>query len=164
LNGQDEAAIAILKALPPGAGEATLASLYARMGRYREAADQLMAVPRGVFPPEMVEEAARLLRLAPATAKPVRPLESVDGSNLAYVYLYVGDPMRAFEFFENAAEAGAANAGSTFAGLWASSFAPVRKTERFRALMRQTGFVAYWRSKGWPPQCHPATGDDFACT
>jgi hypothetical protein len=47
--------------------------------------------------------------------------------------------------------------------LWHPSYAPVRNTERFKKIMRDEGLVAYWRERGWPPFCHPTTGDDFAC-
>jgi hypothetical protein len=40
----------------------------------------------------------------------------------------------------------------------------VRKTPQFKTLMQRAGFVDYWRAKGWPPQCHPTTGDDFECS
>ncbi len=43
------------------------------------------------------------------------------------------------------------------------SYAPVRKTERFKKIMRDVGLVAYWRERGWPSFCRPATGDDFEC-
>ncbi len=33
-------------------------------------------------------------------------------------------------------------------------FAPVRKTERFKTVMRKLGFVEYRRAKGWPDLCH----------
>jgi hypothetical protein len=39
----------------------------------------------------------------------------------------------------------------------------VRKTERFKALMRKMGLVDYWKVRGWPDLCHPTTGDDFEC-
>ena len=42
-------------------------------------------------------------------------------------------------------------------------FAPARRTERFKALMRKNGLVDYWRANGWPDLCHPTTGDDFIC-
>jgi hypothetical protein len=55
----------------------------------------------------------------------------------------------------------------TFAGAftpyWSPEFAALRKTERFKALVRAWGFPDYWRAKGWPDLCHPTTGDDFAC-
>ena len=47
--------------------------------------------------------------------------------------------------------------------LWHPSYAPVRKTERFKTFVRQTGLVEYWRARGWPEFCHPTIGDDFVC-
>jgi hypothetical protein len=40
----------------------------------------------------------------------------------------------------------------------------VRTTERFKKIMRDEGLVAYWRERGWPSFCRPATGDDFECS
>jgi len=34
---------------------------------------------------------------------------------------------------------------------------------RVKPLLVRYGFVAYWREKGWPADCHPLGGDDFAC-
>jgi len=50
-----------------------------------------------------------------------------------------------------------------YAALWHPAYAPVRKTERFKAFARNAGLVDYWRAKGWPEFCRPTTGDDFAC-
>jgi hypothetical protein len=47
---------------------------------------------------------------------------------------------------------------------WTSAFRAVRQTERFKKYARDSGMVAFWRAKGWPPQCHPTTGDDFECS
>ena len=52
---------------------------------------------------------------------------------------------------------------ATLAPLWYPAHAPLRKTERFKALVRKIGLVDYWRAKGWPDLCHPTTADDFAC-
>ena len=38
---------------------------------------------------------------------------------------------------------------------WHPSYAPVRKTERFKTLVRKMGLVDYWRAKGWPDHCRP---------
>ena len=40
---------------------------------------------------------------------------------------------------------------------------PVRKTERFKALVRKAGLVDYWRARGWPDLCRPMGADDFVC-
>jgi TolB-like protein len=34
---------------------------------------------------------------------------------------------------------------------------------RIRNLLREYGFVAYWREKGWPALCRPLGDDDFEC-
>jgi tetratricopeptide (TPR) repeat protein len=34
---------------------------------------------------------------------------------------------------------------------------------RAKKLLREYGFEAYWRQKGWPALCHPVDGDDFEC-
>jgi hypothetical protein len=39
----------------------------------------------------------------------------------------------------------------------------LRKTERFKAYVRERGLVEYWRAKGWPEFCKPTTDDDFVC-
>jgi hypothetical protein len=47
--------------------------------------------------------------------------------------------------------------------LWTPSFAPARKTERFKAYMRNVGMVDYWRNDSWPDLCRPMGADDFVC-
>jgi hypothetical protein len=39
----------------------------------------------------------------------------------------------------------------------------VRKTERFKTLVRSVGLVDYWRARGWSEFCRPTKGDDFDC-
>jgi hypothetical protein len=34
---------------------------------------------------------------------------------------------------------------------------------RAKSLLRDYGFEAYWREKGWPALCHPVGSDDFEC-
>jgi len=41
--------------------------------------------------------------------------------------------------------------------------APLRKTERFRAHLRNIGLVDYWRARGWPDFCKPVGANDFEC-
>ena len=100
-------------------------------------------------------EQARLLRTAPATAASPSP-------GLGFIYLYVGAPDRVLENSENNNEAGyLIHIG--IAAFWHPSYAPVRKTERFKTVVRNAGLVEYWRARGWPDQCHHTTGDDFVC-
>jgi tetratricopeptide (TPR) repeat protein len=161
LNGQNDAAIAMRKDL---AGDLLVgrevARIYASTGRYREAADALLATPSGIYPPGMVEEAARLLRTAPATAASPQTLPRL--GDLDFVYLHIGALGRVLEFYERNIDAGDLVASAT-ASLWHPSYAPVRKTERFKAYVRRAGLVDYWRAKGWPEFCRPTTADDFVC-
>jgi hypothetical protein len=81
---------------------------------------------------------------------------------LNFVYLHVGATDRVLDFQEGNIEAGY-DIPFTFAILWHPSYEPVRKTERFKTLMRKGGLVDYWRAKGWPDLCRPVGADDFAC-
>jgi hypothetical protein len=81
---------------------------------------------------------------------------------LGFVYLHVGATDRVLEFYEGGLEAGY-QAVITDALLWHSSFAPVRKLERFKAFVRGAGMVDYWRARGWPGFCRPLGADDFVC-
>src|SRR5262249_30073103 len=116
-------------------------------------------IPSG-FPQGLVEEAARLLRPAPVRAGSPQSLPRL--GFLGFVYLYVGAPERALEYYETAVEARFMPAIS-IGILWHLSYAALRKTERFKTLMQKAGLVEYWRAKGWPEFCHPTTGDDFVC-
>jgi len=158
LDGQNDAAIAILKDNlgRPGAAEGSdLPRIYASLGRYEEAADILSQFP----PPSVVNlvaEAVSLLRSAPA--KVAQPASLPRLGSLGFIYLHIGAPERALEFYEEGVFI-----PPEFSVLWHSSYAPVRKIERFKALMRKVGLVDYWRAKGWPEFCRPTTGDDFEC-
>jgi TolB-like protein len=164
-DGQTDAAITILKNLPDDGGVGDLAMIYASLGRYAEAAD-LLESPPGAFSKDVArlkafsKDVARLLRTAPAKAAAPQSIPS--DRNLDWVYLHVGAPERALESYERDVQNGWS--GGIFLPLvWHSSFAPVRKTERFKAFARNAGLVDYWRAKGWPQWCHPTTGEDFAC-
>jgi TolB-like protein/DNA-binding SARP family transcriptional activator len=158
LNGQNEAALTVLKSGPRGnARSVELARVYASMGRFSDAADAVLESPTGMFPATLVADASRLLRTAPAKTAAPETLPRL--GSFGFTYLYVGAPMRALELHEELAETG----GGGTALLWHSSYAPVRKSERFKTLMRKVGLVDYWRAKGWPDLCHPVGVDDFAC-
>jgi hypothetical protein len=43
------------------------------------------------------------------------------------------------------------------------TYAAVRKTERFKKVVRDLGLVEYWGARGWPAQCRPAGANDFSC-
>ncbi len=158
VNGQNEEAIVLARTLRAADRAPLLAEIYASMGRYGEAADALMELAAG-DPNSNAAKAARLLR-TPA-AKPASPAEHAAAGLAPMLYLYLGAPGRTLDAYERAAEIGHVYGNRAF--VWHSALAPVRKTERFKALMRKVGLVEYWRAKGWPPQCHPTTGDDFEC-
>ena len=150
----------MLRALPEAARAFYLARIYAAAGRFGEAADNLRQIHSDNFPPAMVEDAARLLRAAPAATTSTRSLPRL--GELGFVYLYTGAPDRLLEFHEGNVEAGFSDA-LNIGVLWSPSYAAVRKTKRFKTYARNAGLVNYRRAKGWPPQCHPTTGDDFEC-
>jgi TolB-like protein len=160
LDGQTEVAISLLRTQGPGINRRALARLYAAAGRYNEAADALLEIPAGTFLLGTIEDAVRLLRSAPSPAPSPQALPPL--GTLDFVYLHVGAPERVLDFYESNANAGFAVAIFT-ANLWDPAYANIRKTDRFKALVRKNGLVEYWRARGWPQQCHPTTGDDFEC-
>jgi hypothetical protein len=93
----------------------------------------------------------------PASAE-VPPLAGGVGDTLA---IYLGFPERSLAAYERRAEMDYVQTLRSY--VWHPIYAQVRKTERFKTLMRKVGLVDYWRAKGRPPQCHPTTGDDFVC-
>ena len=160
LNGQDTAAIALLKTLAPGDGfrAYNLARIYASADRYNEAADELLAVPRG--DQEIRTAAVRLLRTAPATAASPQTLPRL--GVLGFVYVNVGALDRALDYQESTVDAGFVSLAETLT-IWHPAYTRVRKTERFKTYVRKAGLVDYWRAKGWPEFCHPTGADDFVC-
>jgi tetratricopeptide (TPR) repeat protein len=160
-NARNEEAIAILKAQPTiFIRSFVLAEVYASTGRYGEAADTLRGIPSRIFPPGAVEEAIRLLRTAPAQANSP---QTIPLGSLGFVYLYVGAPNQALDAYEDLAEAGYPAIRNAPSDLWSPSYAPMRKTERFKTYVRKAGMVDYWRARGWPDLCRPMGTDDFVC-
>jgi tetratricopeptide (TPR) repeat protein len=164
LNGQNDAAIAKLnglRSLGVGALLKDLAIIHAAMGHYDEAVDALQD-SRIAVPPAMSDAAVDILRRAKAATAPPQSLPRL--GTLSFAYLYAGVPERSLESYEDWAKAGFfATGGADNALLWHPSYAPARKTERFKAFARATGYVEYWRAKGWPEFCRPIGADDFVC-
>jgi hypothetical protein len=103
-----------------------------------------------------------MLRAAPARV-PLPP-DSLRLGQTSFVYLHVGAPERSLEVYEDDVKVGLAGGhGNAFSYLWHPSYAPARKTERFRSLMRDGGMVYYWRQRGWPDYCRPIGQNDFVC-
>jgi hypothetical protein len=168
VEGQNEAAIQMLEAIPLSTGGGLrnlfLAQVYAAAGRYSEAADTLLAIPQDQnrISRQSAVEAARLLRTAPAKVRAPETLPLL-GPGMDFVYLYVGAPDRVMDRYERFLGGGGDGGGNFAPVTWAPEFAPVRKTERFKAYVRRVGLVEYWRAAGWPDLCHPVGADDFAC-
>ena len=47
--------------------------------------------------------------------------------------------------------------------LWLPHFSHYRKTPQFKKLAQDLGLVAYWRERGFPPQCRVLSDADFEC-
>ena len=104
-----------------------------------------------------------MLRIAPA--KVAKPKDSPRLGRLSFAYLYVGAPERSLEIYEDDIRSGFVGGyGVSFSYLWRPSYSPTRRTERFKALMRNAGMVDYWRQRGWPAFCQPIGATDFKCT
>jgi tetratricopeptide (TPR) repeat protein len=167
IDGQTEAAIPILEGVEAGGTlgyirTVALSTAYASAGRYSEAATALLSLPaESPVSRASIEDAARLLRSAPASAPNPDALPALEGE-LRFVYGFIGAHDRAFDYADRSVELGAIG-GTGMRGLWEPQFAPLRKTERFKALVRRTGLVDYWRARGWPDLCRPVGADDFTC-
>jgi len=168
VDGQEDALNARLRERPPSPGfRATFfGRMYAAQGRYAEAADAVKTAPRDSHPEGAVEAAESLLRAVPISraAGSAQSLPRLDGrlGDLAFIYIHVGAPELVMQAYEDAL-AGGVPAFGDYVLLWHSSYAAVRKTERFKAHVRAFGLDDYWRAKGWPEFCKPTTADDFEC-
>ena len=110
--------------------------------------------------PGILEEAARLLRSAPASVAAPQNLPRF--GILEFVYVYIGAPSRALELLEGGAEEGFL-VTPLMCPLWHHDYRDVRKLERFKTFLHRAGLIEYWRAKGWPQFCRPTSGDDFIC-
>jgi len=160
VNGQADRALAIDESLPAFYRGYSSPRLLASVGRYEEAAAFIRTNAPGMFEPGVVEAAADLLRSAPGQVASPEHLPRLGWFN--FIYLHVGAPTRTLEFYEGGVEVGYSVSISNFL-LWHSSYAALRKTERYKEFMRERGVVKYWRERGWPELCRPADADDFSC-
>jgi len=162
--GESKAAITLLEKSPAdelNLRTITLARAYAAVGRYGEAADTILQVqPRDAEARLQLEDAARILRTAPAKPPAPEVLPAFDLS-LNFVYVYVGALDRVLDSPERSLQDHLF--GPALDVLWQPEAASVRKTERFKKFVRNAGLVDYWRAKGWADACHPVGADDFAC-
>jgi TolB-like protein/DNA-binding winged helix-turn-helix (wHTH) protein len=161
--GQNDAAMALLQSMrPDNRDEVRLAKVYATAGRFGQASDTLLATkPAPVDSRVALDQAAKLLRSAPAKAPQPDRLPPLS-RDLSFVYLFVGAQSRSLEVIER--EMAAGYYGGVFRDPWAPPSAALRKTDDFKAFVRQAGFDTYWRQRGWPQYCRPAGAADFACS
>jgi TolB-like protein/DNA-binding winged helix-turn-helix (wHTH) protein len=161
INGQTESLITSLKASRSAIDLAYLARIYWWQGHHEEALAALNAILPESYHGEMVGDATRLLRASLTdTATPSRLPQL--GRRLDFVYVHAGAPERALQLFADNVAAGF-SPPNLMIGLWIPTYAPVRKTERFKSFARNAGLVQYWRAKGWPTFCQPTTSEDFVC-
>jgi adenylate cyclase len=159
LDGDTEKAVAMLQPFRPGR-TLELALVQASAGRYREAAAAIREMPATNYPAGMTEAAATILDSAPVKAATPATLPRI--GNMSFAYMHVGAPERVLEFYQDEVS------GDYFQPIsatwfWHPTYAAVRKTERFKKVAIDLGLVEYWRARGWPAQCHPTDGNDFAC-
>jgi len=162
--GQNRAAISLLESIPPNFAisfnrNVTLARAYAAEGRFSDAADTLLSITGNRVSRTMIESAARMLRGAPARAS-AEDISLTLENGLSFVFTYVGAQDRVLDDEEKFLAAGNAFIDHV---LWSAPFAAVRKSERFKALIRNSGVLDYWRARRWPDLCRPAGADDFEC-
>ena len=160
LAGQNAEAISILEAMAPtSARNVFLGALYAALGRYADSADILLLPSTDQYSRRAVEDAARIIRSAPAKTNAPESLPAVEGL-LNFVYAYVGALPRVLESYERYLDIG--YFGNT-PGVWNPDYASLRQMERFKAFVRKAGLVDYWRERGWPDLCRPVGANDFVC-
>jgi TolB-like protein len=159
LDGATEKAVAMLQPFRPGR-TLELALVQASAGRYREAAAAIREMLAENYPRGMTEAAAKVLESAPAKAVAPDTLPRI--GNLSFAYMHVGAPERVLEFYEDEISAGYFQPISA-TWFWHPTYAAVRKTERFKKVVRDLGLVEYWGARGWPPQCRPAGMGNFSC-
>lgn len=168
ISGQPQAAIHTLEAIPADAAPGIfgrnlfLAKAFAAAGRYREAASTLLLVKADLVSARSVEDAARIIQSAPTKTTSPEALPALpEGLNFVYAYTRALDRVMAIP--ERDLKVGRPEGFVEVAQLWSPEFAPLRKTERFKAFVLNSGLVEYWRARGWPDLCHPVGSDDFAC-
>jgi len=159
LDGDTEKALAMLQPFRPGR-TLELALIEAAAGRYREAAAAIREMPAANYPAGMTEDAAKLLESAPAQAAAPASLPRL--GSMSFAYMHVGAPERVLEYYEDEISAGYFQPISA-TWFWHPTYAAVRRTERFKTVVRDLGLVDYWRARGWPAQCKPSGATDFSC-
>ena len=165
IDGNNDAAIAILEPISAEAGGGhyrnfLLARAYAARGQFDKSADTLLSITGNLVTRRSVEDAARLIR-KPIQSDAPQQLPALEGE-LGFVYTHIGAIERVLDYPEHTLAITHWAQGRD--NLWLPLAAPIRKTERFKRLVRDLGLVEYWRMRGWPDHCRPVGTDDFACS
>jgi len=159
LDGATEKAVAMLQPFRPGR-TLELALVQAAAARYPEAAAAIREMPATNYPGGMTEAAAKILESAPAQSPAPHQLPRI--GNLSFAYMHVGAPERVLEFYEDEIRADYFQPISA-TWFWHPTYAAVRRSERFKQVVRDLGLVEYWAARGWPRQCHPMGMGNFSC-
>jgi hypothetical protein len=164
INGDNDAAIAILESISPEATGAfyrnfLLARARAARAQFAAAADTLLLINSEIVSRRSVEDAARLIR-NPNRRRPPETLPALHGE-LSFVYPHLGAVDRILDFPERQLAIG--HAVQLRDTLWIPLAAPARKTDRFKNLVSRLGLLDYWRERGWPDLCRPMGADNFTC-
>jgi TolB-like protein/DNA-binding SARP family transcriptional activator len=145
-------------------GRRRVAPAYARLGRFNDAIDVLL---QGDPQPGFVQTAAtqaqtdaavQVLRAAANKTAPPARLPDFE-ADLWWVYAYTPTPERMLDFIEKAAK----REKMDLRYVWWPLPSSLRKTERFKTLVRNAGLVDIWRTRGWPDLCRSLGADDFVC-
>jgi serine/threonine-protein kinase len=166
MNGMSDVAVRDWLAVSPNVpyGRRFLLPAYAQLGRFGDAIEILSrggSSGKGSdqpFAEAQIDAAVQVLRAAANKTAPPARLPDFE-LDLLFVYAYTNMPERILEFLENEVNAG--NLALRY--VWWPMPSSLRKTERFKTLMRNTGFVDVWRVRGWPDLCRPIATDDFVC-
>ena len=163
-NGKaDEGTTLLAELSAKGTGGAVifLPAAYAQQGRLAEAVETLtkLTAASGPYSQPLINSEVQVLRAVANKTEPPEPLPAFD-SEQNFIYAYTKKPERMLDWPEKAVSEGDYR---PIQFLWWPTPSSVRKTERFKALVRKAGLVDYWRTKGWPDLCHPFGTDDFVC-
>jgi len=168
-NGQVEQALSDWLAVAPKnsaghpLGLRVILPALVQLGRYDDAIARLSndtgerGPVLGPLDREQAEAAANVLRAVANKSPPPTRLPDFDGE-VSFIYAYAA-PERILDQVANDIKSGHA----PLRYVWWPTPSSLRKTERFKTLMREAGFVDIWRTRGWPDLCRPVGTDDFAC-
>jgi TolB-like protein len=107
---------------------------------------------------------------APEKARPIlqelrdstRGYPSIEVVSIALLAAYVGDRDLALDALEILTRPGSGSA--TYQNVWYPLLSDARKDPRFKAIVRDVGWVKLWRATGrWSDFCRPLGDDDFEC-